>query len=375
MTGQRRRLDLETSLLRIVVGYRVFGAAWLAVLVAITLFGSTDVQRPGVVIGALVLAAVWTAGVVVLSLRNPELLRTHWFVAADVTVAGLTLLAPIIADTGGFTGGYPLAAVFHGVYVSGWAGGMFTASVLTALSVWRVIRGGTSDLTSASADVLSFVFTAAVTAWAIETIRARDAMRLEAEAALAVEQAERLRAEERASLAARIHDGVLQTLALIQRDHDDGAKVASLARRQERELREVLYGTGPATTDGFRSAVTNVASEVEEMTGLRVELVLVGEGEPSTAVDAAGLALREALMNVAKHAGVDNVSVYGEAGDEGFAVFVRDRGHGFDTDDVPPDRRGIAESIVARVEAAGGAADISSDHTGTEVRIVFKEQQ
>ena len=188
---------------------------------------------------------------------------------------------------------------------------------------------------------------------------------------MALEQAERLRAEERAALAARIHDGVLQTLALIQRDQNDGTKVAALARRQERELRSVLYGSGAGSAGGFREALTLVAGEVEELTGIRVQVVLVGDRAAGDVVDAAVLAAREALMNAAKHAGIDEVSLYGEAGEEALAIFVRDRGVGFDPADVPADRHGVAQSIVGRMESAGGRVEVRSSDRGTEVRIMF----
>ncbi len=365
-----RRLDVEASLLRIVIGYRIVGAGWMAILVAITLLGSSPVERPGVVVGALVLVIGWTTAVVIVSFRRPAALRTLVFVIADVIVAVVSLVAPIVAGTGGFSGGYPLAAVFHGVYAAGWLGGWITAAALTAFSVWRVTTGQFSDLTAASATLLSFVFTALATAWAIETMRGREQLRVEAEEALAVEQAERLRAEERAALAARIHDGVLQTLALIQRDHDDGVKVAALARRQERELREVLYGTGGSGDGGFRAAVTRACADIEELAGVPVQTVLVGDRDPDETVAAVALATREAVLNAAKHSGADQVSVYGEADDGGLAVFVRDRGRGFEPDAVAPDRRGIADSICARLESVGGSATIvSAPGAGTEVRL------
>jgi signal transduction histidine kinase len=200
-------------------------------------------------------------------------------------------------------------------------------------------------------------------------IRTADRRRAEAEGRLRTEQAERARAEEHAAFASRIHDSVLQTLALIQRDGDDPRRVRQLARRQERELRMVLFGS-TSSAEGLRDALAAACAEVEEMTGVRASFVMVGDHGGGVEVEALVLATREALLNAAKHAGVEDVAVYGEADDETATVFVRDRGVGFSPAGVGPGRRGIADSIVARMAAVGGSADIASKPGGgTEVRL------
>jgi signal transduction histidine kinase len=364
------RPNLATSLLRVVVGYRLFGFAWLTVLGIVSLAGSTDVARPEAVVAAIVGAGLWTALVVVLSVRSPEVLSRWSFVVVDTAVSAGTILAGQVAGGGGFAGGYPLGAVFHGVYAAGWAGGLGSAGALTLLALWQVATEDAADLTASSGAVLVYGFAAAAAAWAVATIRQRDALREAAEAALVAERTERARAEERAELAAQIHDGVLQTLALVQRNADDGPRVARLARRQERQLREVLYGTGARFADGFKSALTDVCAEVEDLTGVKVDLVVVGDTEPGPEIEAAVLAAREAVVNAAKHAGVEDVDVYGEVDGDHVSVFVRDRGCGFDPDEVAGDRRGIAESLRGRMAAVGGVVAITSvPGAGTEVKI------
>lgn len=172
-------------------------------------------------------------------------------------------------------------------------------------------------------------------------------------------------------MATRIHDSVLQTLALIQREKNDPRQVRLLARRQERELRDWLYGPDePTEATGFKDALTKACAEIEELTGAKVSLVVVGAAEPGTGVAAIAGATREAVLNATKHAGVDHVAVYGEATPEGLSVFIRDRGSGFDPEQVPPDRRGIRESIVGRLDAVGGAVEIvTTPGNGTEVRL------
>ncbi|HET7514203.1 MAG TPA: PspC domain-containing protein [Gaiella sp.] len=183
------------------------------------------------------------------------------------------------------------------------------------------------------------------------------------------ERAARIRSEERSDVAARVHDSVLQTLALIQRHADEPRRVASLARRQERELRGWLYADRPLGDDGTSvvAALSAVAADVEDVFGVRIELASSGDAETEGAVV---LAAREAMTNAAKFAGVEEIDVYAEVTEAEIAVFVRDRGAGFDPRAVPQDRRGIAESIRGRLERAGGsAAVVSTPGEGTEVEL------
>jgi signal transduction histidine kinase len=188
---------------------------------------------------------------------------------------------------------------------------------------------------------------------------------------LAAERAERIRSQERAEMAAHLHDSVLQTLALVQRRADDPGEVAALARRQERELRAWL-NNAPRPSGTVAAALEAAAAEVEASHGVAVDVVAVGDAPLDEAGEAVVAAAREALVNAAKFAG-GPVSVYAEAGDERIEVFVRDRGPGFDLDEVPGDRRGVRESIIGRMERHGGRAQI---HTaaggGTEIELVME---
>jgi signal transduction histidine kinase len=193
---------------------------------------------------------------------------------------------------------------------------------------------------------------------------------------LAAEHVERIRLQERAEVAARIHDSVLQTLALVQRHAGDPARVASLARRQERELRRWLYGGGFGSATTLADALAEAAADVEELHGVRIELASGGDVPLDDSVAQLVLAAREAMTNAAKFSGSDEISVYAEASDETVDVFVRDRGIGFDRADVPADRRGLAESIEARMQRAGGGAMIASvPGEGTEVELTLPRRQ
>ena len=182
-------------------------------------------------------------------------------------------------------------------------------------------------------------------------------------------RAEKVRADARADMAAHLHDSVLQTLALIQRHADDPKAVQQLARRQERELRNWLYGDEAENTT-FKAALVAAGTEVEDERGIPVEIVVVGDCETSDAVQALVRAAREAMVNAAKHSGADKIDVYAEVDDDTVEIFVRDRGAGFDLDAVGEDRMGVKGSIINRMERHGGAATVRSrPGNGTEVRL------
>jgi signal transduction histidine kinase len=190
---------------------------------------------------------------------------------------------------------------------------------------------------------------------------------------LASERAERIRSQERAEVAAHLHDSVLQTLALMQKRVDDPREVAALARRQERELRAWLNGRradGEATVATLLEAA---AAEVEEAHGVPVEVVAVGDAPLDPRAEALVAAAREALVNAAKFAGDGPVALFAEVDPERIEVFVRDRGPGFDPAAVPADRRGVRESIVGRMQRHGGRAVVhTAPGAGTEVELVLR---
>ncbi|MCG7276183.1 ATP-binding protein [Corynebacterium singulare] len=188
---------------------------------------------------------------------------------------------------------------------------------------------------------------------------------------LSQEQAAKAVSEERAEIAARLHDSVLQTLALIQKRAEEPREVTRLARAQERELRAWLFDAPSAAPTTCFGALDAACGEVEDLFDLRVSPVTVGEDAELT--ESAKLliqAAREAMVNAGKHAGVDAVDVYAELLAGELSIFVRDRGVGFDVEDIPADRHGIRDSIRARVESVGGRVRISSTPgEGTEVEL------
>lgn len=196
---------------------------------------------------------------------------------------------------------------------------------------------------------------------------------------LSEERRAHIRTQERAEIAAHLHDSVLQTLALIQKQADSPRQVARLARGQERELRVWLYGpsgygastkSGGESTGTLSEAIAKACGEVEDAFAISVQHVVVGEADLDDALTALVQAARESIVNAAKHAEVDEVSVYAEVEPTSVAVFVRDRGKGFDPDTVPDDRHGLADSIKGRMERNGGTCRLrTAPGEGTEVQL------
>ncbi len=193
---------------------------------------------------------------------------------------------------------------------------------------------------------------------------------------LTAERAERIRTQERADVAAHLHDSVLQTLALIQKNADDGPTVARLARSQERDLRSWLYAGDATDESTVASALRGVAAQIEDAHGVSVDVVTVGDCDLVERLRPVVSATREAVTNAAKHAGTGRVDVYAEVTGAAVDVFVRDRGPGFDLDEVADDRYGVRRSIIDRMSRHGGSAQVRpAPGGGTEVRLHLARQE
>ncbi|MGW4421568.1 ATP-binding protein [Streptosporangium sp. NPDC004631] len=190
------------------------------------------------------------------------------------------------------------------------------------------------------------------------------------------ERRERIRQEERAEVAAHVHDSVLHTLTLIQRNAQDSREVMRLARSQERELRNWLYQPKQDADASLAAAVRRVAAEEEDAHGVPIEVVCVGDRPLTPELSAMMQAARQAMVNAAKYSESPAVSVYAEAEPDEVTVFVRDRGVGFDMEGVPEDRMGIRQSIIGRMERNGGSARVrTAPGEGTEVMLTMKMEK
>jgi len=329
--GIAQALAVDVTLVRLVFAVLALaGGAGIVLYLALWVYGKSS--------------RAWWAAVLVLVAGS---LLLHAVGLSDQAVAGIALVAAGFAivwrQGGDFRPDEPLSY-----------GGLLLAGVGAVL----LLEGGGAKATVLAPGAIAGALLLIAGPWLWRLALDRDA-----------ERAARIRSEERSEVAARVHDSVLQTLALIQRHAQEPRRVAALARRQERELRGWLYADRPIGDDAasLMAALSAVAADVEELHGVRVELASAGD---CPADDALVLAAREAMTNAAKFAGVDEIDVYAEVDDDGVAVFIRDRGAGFDRAAVPADRRGLTESIEGRLERAGGTATIVSVHGGgTEVEL------
>ena len=314
---------------RKLLGYLLLGAAVASVLGAL-----------GLDLGGHSLLPLSVAGVGALHIwwRAPEAQREQWTHDAR-HYARVTDRGPLLVVLGGI-----------GLVVIG------VASFLAANDALQQARDGALAIGATVVGVLLVTGP-----WLFRLVRE-----------LTAERRARIREQERTDLATHVHDSVLQTLALIQSQAADPDAVRRLARRQERELRDWLYQ--PAAADGaaaatFAGALKTAAADVEDAHGISVDVVVVGDVPLDEALTATVAAAREGMVNAAKSSGTPSISVFAEVSTKKVEVFVRDRGRGFDVDEVPEDRRGIRDSIVGRMARHGGKGSVRSGDSGTEVAL------
>jgi signal transduction histidine kinase len=361
-TGLARRYRLDVGALRFAfLALSVAGGIGLAAYVVLWLvLPGSDPAAPEPAAGAEAVRTSDTVAVVLLTLGALLVLRELgiWFsdvigVVGLVAAAGLSMVWGRADRRGALgTGRSDALRLAAGV-----------ALLVVGFVLFVALTGDLAALGQSLAAAALAVLGVAVIAWP-RLVRLADELRAERRA--------RVRSEERAEIAAHLHDGVLQTLAIIQKRAGDNREVVALARRQERELREWLYGNAAPADTSLAGALAAELGVVEDDHGVRVEVVCVGDAPLDDGLRALVAATREAAANAARHAHVNQVDVFVEVGDDEVEAFVRDRGVGFDPATVPNGRRGLADSIQGRIERAGGKATVRSrPGEGTEVRLTL----
>ena len=363
--------ELELTMRRIVTGARVVAAVWVGVLMVVGLFRG-DVDRPVVALVVLMLIAVWAAASVIVFRTAPDAVTSRAAHLGDAVAGAVALLGPTWAEAAPesvFTGGLPLITVAVAAVRSRAAAWTLAATMIAV----TIVRAAGTELAvgvvASVSQIILYVASAVIFNWVLAVLRDFDLSRREAERSAAAAEASRVRDAERAQISRHLHDSVLQTLALIQRSAHSESEVRMLARKQERELRGWLYGDNRPGGQ-LVEALERTAHDVEERIGVTIEVVSVGDAPMSTSSAELVAAAREAMANAARHAQVSSISVYVEASEGAARVFVRDRGVGFDPAVVAADRRGISDSIEARLAEAGGSAELRTTlGRGTEWRL------
>ena len=366
---------IDATFARIAAGMRIVAAVWMAILGAVTVARDTDV-RSSYVIGIIVVGFLWAAVATVVA--YPESALSRRVLLVDLAVGVLSLLAPGLAGTTvSFYGGLPLIVVAIAA-LRGRAEGLVTASVLIVTVLGTIVSDifSFSEIIGETTLIFAYLGVGVLVAWIADVLRQAEEQLVAANDAVVEARAAAAREAERADIGRHLHDSVLQTLALIQRDADDPQKVTISARRQERELRDWLFGSSASSAPGFDEGLRRAAASVEERFEVSIDVVVVGDSQPSDSVSGLIAAAGEAMTNAARHAGVSEIDVYGESTGGLLSVYVRDRGRGFDPASVPADRRGVRNSILERVEGLGGEATVkSSSGTGTEWRMTVPAER
>jgi signal transduction histidine kinase len=334
------------------IGIVIYGALWLALPV-----GSATAAAPAGHHVDNVAAIVVVVGAM-LVLRGVDV----WFTDAVAVIGGLAAVGVVLV-WGRAGGAEPLIRKRS-------AAVRITVGIVLIIVGFVAFNVVTGNVRAVGRSVLG----AALAAGGIALLFGPRLARLASE--LTAERRARIRSEEKAEIAAHLHDGVLQTLALIQHRAGPNREVAALARRQERELREWLYGSPSDSVATLGGALAGDLSGVEDDQQVPIELVLVGDAPLDEPARALVSAVREAATNAARHSAGTRVDVYVEVEPDCLSGYVRDRGKGFDPNMVPADRRGLTDSVIGRMRRVGGTATVRSQPgEGTEVSLRVPRQR
>ncbi len=362
---KRGSADLESTLRRMVVVFRFLGLIWMLILVAVTI-RSDPPPEIWIVWASVGLAIFWTLLTWLVAKTQPKFMAGWvWFALDSMAMLAIGAASVASGATELFHGGLPLSLVFTGALLGGLPGSLI-AAVLLGVEQFLVHVIADLGAVRAAGSVIFFVV-GAIVGWTFDKLRDYDLARQEAQDELAAEQAAVVLHEERAILADRLHDSVLQTLHAIRMGADDPGQSRYLARRQERELRRNIEEWRSEYRDSFRANLLAVRDEVEDTHRVEIEAVIRDDAQLNPNLAAAIEAAREAMANAAKHSGSRNISLYSEFANGEAHIHVRDGGTGFASDAL---RNRVHERLAKRVENVGGLVEIdTAPESGTEIKI------
>lgn len=366
--------SIEVALRRAALLFRALAVAWMMVMVGISLVTDSRLN-PWVVVAAVVLAVAggaWSARY--LASSHPLDPR---FLGIDGAIALAVALAPQLAGSSeAFYGGYPMSAVVMFALARHLRWGLGAAAAFSLTQLMALLTGAASAPTPAEWVSLTIMagIVALVVGQGAEFLRTEERRRREAEHALAEEtrrhEVDEARLEERLAVADDLHDSLLQTVRVIGQSAEDADRVRSLARRQERELRGMIERMQHPDAPGAAAELRAEAADVEDLHGVVVDVVVSGDVALDERVTGLLRAVREAMVNAARHSGADRVDVTWQVRPGQVAAVVRDRGRGFDPTEVEGGH-GLS-SIRNRMNELGGQVRVlSTTDDGTEVELTL----
>mgnify|MGYP001824867747 CR=1 FL=1 len=366
-TGGKPSLPIDLVLRNIALLFRVLGWIWMAILVALTPGNDPDADML-IVWGTLAAATAWTAATWWATRAN--VMGRLWFVVGDVLITAFVGVAPTIAGAEHlFHGGWLNSNLFVVAYAFNMRVTIGVGAFIGAQQVLVHWVDGRGVLPAAGS--VGFLAIGILVGWAFDRFRLQERQRLAIQAELDEAVATQARHQERLEIANRLHDSVLQTLAALRRDAGDSGQVRYLARRQERELRHTISEYRSPHPHSARAETWTMCGDIEDMHRIEIDAVIRGDAECDDRLNAILAAAREALLNAAKHAGVDSIDLYAEFKADRVQVFVRDRGRGFDPA-ATATGRGMEHSLRRRAGAVGAGVSVTTaPGAGTEVEITW----
>jgi signal transduction histidine kinase len=366
---ERPKLPIDVTLRKITLLFRVLGWAWMALLVALTPSNDPGADM-AISWGTLALATAWT-GLTWWAAIPTDRMGRPWFAIGDVLVTLFVGVAPTIAGAKDlFHGGWLNSNLFVVAYTYNMRGAIAAGTLIGAEQVWVHWIDDRGVIPAAGS--VGFLLIGILAGWAFDRIRIQEQRRIAMQKVMDAAVAGEARHKERLDIANRLHDSVLQTLAALRRDADNGDQVRYLARRQERELRHTISEYQSQYEHSARAELQLICSEIEDVHRIEVDTVIRGDAECNDRIRAMLAAVGEALRNAAKHAGVDTVDLYADFKPGQIQLFVRDRGRGFDLESAASGR-GLDHSLRRRAEQAGATVELTTaPGAGTDVAITWR---